>query len=259
MATPNQCIAEQMDEQCDDNNKLTASLLAGEQGLDKEPALAESSGESPADWVVPEFRWYHWLICVSLDMLGPFSTDSYIPNLPEMVDDLHTTAFMVRSSNLVPQTRTLSTPCNSIVPPQAGLTIQMNWIVKGFANVWLGRLSDFYGRKPVVLCSFVVYIAATAGCAFSPNIYILLLARIVQAIGEANAVISSAIARDVLDDPSERMRMMAILGTIRWGEGGNPTTPPPQSARNYCRAECGWPLGKLLRVEERIHHVELVG
>jgi MFS family permease len=95
------------------------------------------------------------------------------------------------------------------------LTIQLNWIVKGFANVWLGRLSDFYGRKPVILCSFVVYIAATAGCAFSPNIYILLLARIVQAIGEANAVISSAIARDVLDDPSERMRMMAILGTIR--------------------------------------------
>jgi hypothetical protein len=88
-----------MDEQRD-NTKLTASLLAEEEGLNKESAFAESSGEPAADWVVPELRWYHWLICVSLDMLGPFSTDSYIPNLPEMVDDLHTTAFMVSSGNL---------------------------------------------------------------------------------------------------------------------------------------------------------------
>ena len=115
-------------------------------------------------------------------MIGPFSTDSYIPNLPEMVDDLRTTNLM------------------------AGLTIQLNWIVKGFANILLGRLSDFVGRKPVILVSFVIYIASTAACSLAPNVYWLLLARILQAVGEANAVIASAIARDVLDDPTERMR-----------------------------------------------------
>lgn len=96
-----------------------------------------------------------------------------------------------------------------------GLTLQLNWLTKGFSNLILGGYSDTIGRRPVILASFVFYIVGTTGCALAPHIYFFLASRIVQGIGEGCATITSAIARDVLDDPGERMQMLAILGTLR--------------------------------------------
>jgi hypothetical protein len=45
---------------------------------------------------------------------------------------------------------------------------------------------------------------------------------VAQGVGEANAVITSAIARDVLQDEVERMKMLALLGkTLRRLRGGS--------------------------------------
>ena len=30
-------------------------------------------------------RWHQWLLVLSIDMLGPFSTDSYVPNMPALM------------------------------------------------------------------------------------------------------------------------------------------------------------------------------
>lgn len=163
------------------------SMFEEPASLNSAQALLDDEEPRP----VTSLPWYVWVLCASIDMLGPFSTDSYIPNMPEMEDELGAS-------------RTL-----------AGLTLQLNWIVKGFSNVWLGTLSDRFGRRRTLLASFLLYIGATATCAVTPNIWVFLAARIVQGIGEGNATITSAIARDVLEDEVERMRMMAVLGTIR--------------------------------------------
>ena len=63
---------------------------------------------------------------------------------------------------------------------EIGLTLQLNWIVKGFANVWLGRLSDLYGRRVVIIISFIAYVAGTVVCGFSQSIVPFLIARLVQ-------------------------------------------------------------------------------
>lgn len=166
-----------------------------EESAFEEPELCLQTRKSIDSYVDPpavsSLPWYAWVLCGSIDILGPFSTDSYIPNMPDLEDEFG---------------------CGRIL---VGLTLQLNWIVKGFSNVWLGSLSDRLGRKRVILGSFLLYIAATASCAVAPNIYIFLAARIVQGVGEGNATITSAIARDVLQDPLARMRMMALLGTIR--------------------------------------------
>lgn len=96
-----------------------------------------------------------------------------------------------------------------------GLSLQLNWLVKGVATVVLGKWSDKFGRRPVVLGAFAAYIAGTLCCALAPNISVFLLARVVQACGEGSASIMSAVARDVIEDPVERMRVLAILGTAR--------------------------------------------
>ena len=132
-----------------------------------------------------------WLIIISINMLGPFSTDSYIPNLPQMTAEFACTTFA------------------------AGLTLQLNNVCKGLANVHLGSLSDRHGRRPVLLVTFCIYIVSTACASFAPSIGTLILCRIVQGYAEGNAVIASAITRDVLDDPNERARIMAVMGTLR--------------------------------------------
>jgi len=133
-----------------------------------------------------------WALILSIDMLGPFSTDSYVPNMPQL------NAQLVGSSYFL-----------------VGLSLQLNWLVKGLATVILGNWSDKFGRRPVVLGAFAAYIAGTLCCAVAPNISIFLLARILQACGEGSASIMSAVARDVIEDPVERMRVLAILGTAR--------------------------------------------
>ena len=85
-------------------------------------------------------RWWHWAILISVGVIGPFSQDTYIPNMPKMTDELGTDEIM------------------------AGLTLQLNWISKGIANVGLGRISDQAGRRPIILATFCIYCAATIGC-----------------------------------------------------------------------------------------------
>jgi DHA1 family bicyclomycin/chloramphenicol resistance-like MFS transporter len=133
-----------------------------------------------------------WALVLSIDVLGPFSTDSYVPNMPQLNADLSGSNYFL-----------------------VGLSLQLNWLVKGLATVVLGNWSDYYGRRPVVLMAFSAYIAGTLGCALAPNISVFLLARVVQACGEGSASIMSAVARDVIEDPAERMRVLALLGTAR--------------------------------------------
>lgn len=59
-----------------------------------------------------------------------------------------------------------------------------------------GKLSDIYGRKKMVLIIFIVYIIGIILGGFSSNIYMLLLARIIQGIGISMFPIAFSIIRD---------------------------------------------------------------
>src|SRR5690349_655948 len=59
-----------------------------------------------------------------------------------------------------------------------------------------GKLSDIYGRKKMVLIIFVIYIIGITLGGFSSNIYMLLLARIIQGIGISMFPIAFGIIRD---------------------------------------------------------------
>jgi MFS family permease len=59
-----------------------------------------------------------------------------------------------------------------------------------------GKLSDVYGRKKMVLIIFVIYIIGIAIGGFSSNIYILILARVIQGIGISMFPIAFGIIRD---------------------------------------------------------------
>lgn len=81
-----------------------------------------------------------WLILLSLNAIGPFSSDAYLPNLPDIQKDLSTSASL------------------------ASLTIQINWIVLGLINPVIGGLSDSYGRRTITVVSVCVTVFCVCEC-----------------------------------------------------------------------------------------------
>ena len=124
--------------------------------------------------------------------LGPLSTDMYLPSLPEISEKLQAS------------------------PSHVQLTLSA--FLGGFAagQIVYGPLSDKFGRKPVVLTGFVLYVIATTVCSLAPSIDLLILGRIFQAIGAAAPIIlGRAIVRDLYAGPDaarELSRMGAIMG-----------------------------------------------
>ena len=149
------------------------------------------AADPPPSTPSPRLHMGHYLILVSLNSIGAFSSDCYIPNLSDVVDDLNAT------------------------DQQVSLTIQINWVLLGLATPVVGHLSDVHGRKRVVCLTLLVYVAGALGSAFAPTIGWLLAARCVQGVGEAASIVTSSIIRDTIDDPRERMRVQAYFTTLR--------------------------------------------
>ena len=64
-------------------------------------------------------------------------------------------------------------------------------------QVVVGPISDFYGRRIVILWGIVLFLVATLGCMFAPNVEIFLFFRMCQAVIVAGLVLSRAIVRDL--------------------------------------------------------------
>jgi DHA1 family bicyclomycin/chloramphenicol resistance-like MFS transporter len=62
----------------------------------------------------------------------------------------------------------------------------------------IGPASDRFGRRPVMLGSFAVFVAATLAAIFAPTIEFLLACRVFQAFAAAGMVLSRAIVRDTV-------------------------------------------------------------
>lgn len=74
-----------------------------------------------------------------------------------------------------------------------------------------GPLSEYAGRRPVLVGAYIGYAMFTLGCALSPNYTALLIFRLLCGLNVAapNAVLAGLYA-DIHDDPRKRGRAMAI-------------------------------------------------
>lgn len=112
-----------------------------------------------------------------LSAFGPFVTDLYLPALPVISKDFATTTSMV----------------------QLSLTVSLVGLAVG--QLFVGSLSDKYGRKWPLLLSLGLFLVATAGCLFAWNIQSFIAFRLVQGLaGAGGIVIAKSIAVDLYDD-----------------------------------------------------------
>ncbi|MFC1839414.1 multidrug effflux MFS transporter [Thermodesulfobacteriota bacterium] len=133
------------------------------------------------------------MMMVFISILSAFpmlATDMYLPAIPSIKGQLNTSVELVN------------------------LTISVFFITISFSGLVFGPLSDRFGRKPVIFITITVYILASLGCAFSPNIYYLIIFRIFQAIGCASGVsISTAIVKDFFP-PEKKEKAFAVIGAL---------------------------------------------
>jgi DHA1 family bicyclomycin/chloramphenicol resistance-like MFS transporter len=67
-----------------------------------------------------------------------------------------------------------------------------------FLQLLIGPASDRFGRRPVMLWCFLVFILATLAAIYSPTIEFLLVCRVFQGFSAAGMVLSRAIVRDTV-------------------------------------------------------------
>jgi DHA1 family bicyclomycin/chloramphenicol resistance-like MFS transporter len=122
--------------------------------------------------------------------LGPISLALYTPAMPTLVEAFATD------------------------PATVKLTITLYFLGFAFAQLVCGPLSDAYGRKPVALSFFLIYLVGSVVAVFAPTITWLLVARALQGIGAAAGV---ATARAVVRDQyigQASARIMNLIGLI---------------------------------------------
>ncbi len=67
-------------------------------------------------------------------------------------------------------------------------------------QLFIGPISDRFGRRPVILTASALFLLATLGCIFAPNITVFLVFRTAQAVIAINMALSRAVVRDMVPD-----------------------------------------------------------
>ncbi len=80
------------------------------------------------------------------------------------------------------------------------LVLSLSILANAVATLLYGPLSDRFGRRPVVLAGFFIFIVGSALSAVAPTVGLLIAARIIQSAGAAaGMVLARAIVRDLYD------------------------------------------------------------
>ncbi|MFN4229313.1 multidrug effflux MFS transporter [Parvibaculum sp.] len=130
----------------------------------------------------------------ALTAVGPLSTDMYLPSLPDIGRDFNADAGTVQ------------------------LTLSAHLIAFAGSQLFYGPLADRYGRRPVLMGGFLLFMAGCFASLFVATIDQLILARILQAVGGgASVVLARAIVRDLFEGPEAGQmlaKMAAIMGLV---------------------------------------------
>lgn len=81
--------------------------------------------------------------------------------------------------------------------------------------IFFGPLSETYGRRPVMVLSFVVFTLFTMACALAPNWPALLVFRLLCGINASSAIAAvGGLFADIFGDPVTRGRAVAVFMTV---------------------------------------------
>jgi DHA1 family bicyclomycin/chloramphenicol resistance-like MFS transporter len=97
----------------------------------------------------------------------------------------------------------------------AQFTVSLFLLTFALAQLFVGPLSDKIGRRPVLLGGIILMGVASLGATFAPSIEILIVARVLQALGAcATLVVPRAVVQDLYSG-AEAARIMALVAMLQ--------------------------------------------
>ena len=126
-------------------------------------------------------------VLVALTALGPMSMQIFLPALPA-----------IRSSY-------------GVSAATAQMTLSVSMLAIALATLIYGPLSDRYGRRPVVIIGLLFFLAGSALCAAAPDIWTLIVGRMLQGAGGASGMV---LARAIVRDLYNRERSASVIAYL---------------------------------------------
>lgn len=130
-----------------------------------------------------------YIICISA-LLGSLAQNMYTPILPIVQGSFHTSLYLVN------------------------LTVSVFTFVLAIMQIVYGPLIDTKGRKYILIPGLLLSFIGSIGCVFSPNIYVFLIFRAIQAFGTAAIPVVSATIIGDLYEGTERGKAMSMYQTL---------------------------------------------
>src|SRR5689334_11137334 len=121
---------------------------------------------------------------------APFAMDVYLASMPSMTRALAAT------------------------PSEVQLTLSVYMYGWGVAQLFAGPISDRFGRRPALLSGLATFVVASLACALSRNVFMLIGARLVQAVSMASiAVVPRAVVRDLYSG-DKAAHVLSLMGVV---------------------------------------------
>lgn len=130
------------------------------------------------------------LVLVFYEIALYLSVDMYMPALPSMRQDLHTSAYL------------------------AQLTVTLWFLGSAALQLVLGPVSDYLGRRPVILTFCIVFIISSITCAVTNNIYVMIVARFFQGTAVCSVGVAGYATIHELLEHKSAITVLAWMGSI---------------------------------------------
>ena len=152
----------------------------------------------------------HVMTLVMMSAMSAMAMNMFLPSLPSM------TAYFQTEYRLMQLSVALFLGVNAVL------------------QVVIGPISDRYGRRPVLLAGFVIFLASTIGCLYATTAEMFLAFR----MGQATIVVSMVLSRAIIRDLYDQDQAASMLGYVTMGMAVVPMLTP--AIGGYLDEHFGW-------------------
>lgn len=130
--------------------------------------------------------------------VGPLAMNVFLPSMPNMAEHFHVGYSVVQ------------------------LLVSLYLVALALVQLVIGPASDRFGRRPIMLGSFAIFIAATIAAVYAPTFGLLLACRVAQSFSAGGFVLARAIVRDTTETEYTASR----IGYVTMGMSLTPMIAP---------------------------------
>lgn len=152
----------------------------------------------------------HIMTLVLMAAIQAMTMNMFLPALPAMADHFSTSYGVIQ------------------------LSVSVFLGTNAVLQIFVGPLSDRYGRRPLVLGGIVLFLAATVGAIYAPSVEVFLVMRAAQAAIVSALVLSRAIVRDTIPEDDAG----TVLAYVTMGMAVVPMVAP--TAGGFLTQAFGW-------------------